>query len=916
MARIVDNERSWAINIISEINYFLRSKSLMIKRAGGETTVSSSSVRMFPDLLLYSDESMSQLLQGWELKMPDTPISDVTFIKDATRKAKALGLSSFVLWNFSNCNLYTKQSDVSFTILKTWSLNLSHINTREKVSTYESDWKSVLFEVILDVNEYYSTGVIKGNSLELVISENLYNTIILEHKEITAQKLKNDAAANAVIESELQVWWDENKQEYLSDETSMYTAYAKVLLLNWINKFVFAHLIKRYHSPTRLVDTIDTSKSIIEGVATFEEITAKCDFYNVFAPINLSENLPEATWAVLIELNQFLFSNGLTSLNQDVLQSVLENTVLVSKREISGQFTTPQTLADILVKVTMLNRKGMVIDPCCGTGSIPKSVLNEKLRFMTPRESYETTWSADKYSFPLQITNISLTTQNSMEIPSLIFQNNVFYLTEGMLVKITNPTDGSLLDYAIPLFDTIVSNLPFVHFEILSNDDINKIEVIRESVKEITGINLSGKSDLYAYIIFSLWENMRLGGRLGIIVSNSWLGAEWGKQFRDALLWYFDINEIILSGNGRWFNNAMVVTTILVLTKKQKSAPVKSSAITFNLIKRSLIEFDGNEDMKNKLVNAVLLDSTVDENIIQRRKYTVEEVFNLSKMQLSWNALFYDAKWVSEITDSLECVSEFFNVFRGERRGWDKMFYPEYGHGIESEYLKRVLKSSRSIADLVADTDSDAFCCSRSIEDLEGYGHNGALNWIRQFENGVNNVGKPLVQVLKQANMYWYEMKDAAAADLVTGMNPDKRLFVAKFEQPSFINQRLIGLKTKDDAVDVELCHALLNSMVGMYFIEALGFGRGLGALDINNKNLKKMMMLNPNKVSDVSRAEILEKFQPLLEREILSTEEELTMEDRKEFDMIILRAYEVEEKYDEIKKSLLTMQRSRLSVR
>ncbi|CAK7036928.1 N-6 DNA methylase [Tissierella sp.] len=916
MTRIVDNERSWAINIISEINIFLRNNSLMIKRAGGETTVSSSSIRMFPDLLLYSDESMSQLLQGWELKMPDTPISDITFIKDATRKAKALGLDSFVVWNFNDCHLYTKQRDGSFTILKTWSSNLSHINNREKVSTYESDWKAVLFEVILDINEYYSTGTIKGNSLELVISENLYNAIILDYKEVTAQKLRNDSASNAVIESELRVWWDENKQEYLSDENSMYTAYAKVLLLNWINKFVFAHLIKRYHEPTRLVDSIDITKSAKEGVEIFEKITSECDFYNIFAPINLSENIPDETWAILVELNQFLLSNGLKSLNQDVLQSVLENTVLVSKREVSGQFTTPQDLADILVKVTMVNRKGMVIDPCCGTGSIPKSALNEKLRFMSPQEAYRTTWASDKFSFPLQITNISLTTSSSMEIPSRIFQNNVFYLREGMSVSITDPTDGSLIEHNIPLYDTIVSNLPFVPFEILSHDDKLKIEEIKKDVKESTNITLSGKSDLYAYIIFSLWNNLKIGGRLGIIVSNSWLGSDWGKLFRDALLWYFDLNEVILSGNGRWFDNAKVVTTIIILTKRQKSTPSNSSEITFSLLKKSLSEFASDEEMKNRLANTVLLDRTIDEGIVIRRKYTLEEVYNLSKKQLSWNALFFGASWVSEMDDSLKCVSKFFKVFRGERRGWDKMFYPEDGHGIESKYLKRVLKSSRSIGGLVAETDSDAFCCPETIEELERLGHIGAVNWIKQFENGVNNVGKPLVETLKRANMHWYEMRDDAAADLVTGMNPDKRLFVARFEEPSFINQRLIGFKTKNASVDVELCHALLNSMVGMYFIEALGFGRGLGALDINNKNLHKMMMLNPDKVSRASRDEILKKFQPLLEREILSTEEELTKEDRKEFDMAILRAFGLEDKYSEIKESLLTMQKSRLSVR
>ena len=44
---------------------------------------------MFPDVVLYGNEEQSIILQGWELKMPDVPIEDETFIKDAQRKATA-----------------------------------------------------------------------------------------------------------------------------------------------------------------------------------------------------------------------------------------------------------------------------------------------------------------------------------------------------------------------------------------------------------------------------------------------------------------------------------------------------------------------------------------------------------------------------------------------------------------------------------------------------------------------------------------------------------------------------------------------------------------------------------------------------------------------------------------------------------
>jgi len=51
------NERSWAIVIISEIRTMLKGLNLKIKSAGGESTLSVNKKSMFPDVLLYEDES-------------------------------------------------------------------------------------------------------------------------------------------------------------------------------------------------------------------------------------------------------------------------------------------------------------------------------------------------------------------------------------------------------------------------------------------------------------------------------------------------------------------------------------------------------------------------------------------------------------------------------------------------------------------------------------------------------------------------------------------------------------------------------------------------------------------------------------------------------------------------------------------
>lgn len=408
---------------------------------------------------------------------------------------------------------------------------------------------------------------------------------------------------------------------------------------------------------------------------------------------------------------------------------------------------------------------------------------------------------------------------------------------------------------------------------------------------------------------------MEQNGRLGIITSNSWLGTEAGKQFYDAIRYYFNIEGIYTSGTGRWFKNPKVVTTITILTKKEISKSESLHSTTFGIINKSLEEFKDDSKL-NTLIDSALLGKELDKNIVGIKRYNQSTINKLLKMNVSINALFHNIEWLYDIKNKLCPISDYFKVIRGERRGWDELFYPAPNHGIEPQYVKKVLKNTKGIHSLKAVTDNDAFCCSRTIEELRNLGHTGALNWINKFANGVNGVGKPLRQVLHRANMQWYEMKDTSTASLITSMNPDKRLFYAKFAQPSFINQRIIGLKMRSSNIDIDICHALLNSMLGMFYIEAMGFGRGLGALDISNENMGKNYMLDPAQLSQKQRKDILNAFKPILNRDIMDTLNEKKQKDRINFEHIVLQAYGIDNYYENIKSSLISMQTVRRSAR
>jgi hypothetical protein len=147
-------------------------------------------------------------------------------------------------------------------------------------------------------------------------------------------------------------------------------------------------------------------------------------------------------------------------------------------------------------------------------------------------------------------------------------------------------------------------------------------------------------------------------------------------------------------------------------------------------------------------------------------------------------------------------------------------------------------------------------------------------------------------------------------------MNPDQRFFFAKFDTPSFVNQRLIGLTHKEAYPDEELNHALLNSMLTMFYIEASGFGRGLGVLDINKDKIAKCYMLNPKLISRENRDKIVKAFEKLKARPIMRVADELSDETRIAFEHTVLQSFGLDNYFDKITSSLLSMIETRTTVK
>ncbi len=911
MNKIGYNERTWAIDLISEINQILSTKKLGIKHAGGEHTLNNGGRRLFPDVLLFSDQQGLSVLQGWELKMPDTSITDVELLANAESKARQLGLNSFLVWNVNEAALFVQNIENQFVQYHHWEpLN---INRRDEVHPRQSEWKALLKVIISDINRFFNDGNILSQVSVVEMSEHLFADIVSQYAEGVANKINTACQKDAVLNAEIDEWWSIHKNEH-EQSARAYHILAQNNIVSWLNRILFAHYLKPFADAAKQIDDINETTSIQESTVIFENISSQCDFMNIFKPALAQTCISEDAWQAIVAINVFFAHAHLEDLDQGIFHKLVERALLASRRKIAGQFPTPQPLADLLARITVLDKNKNVLDPCCGTGTIARACYQLKCEFgVDAKIAIATTWAADKFSFPLQLASIALSHPEAMGEIIRVFQHDIFGLSLPKSLTFTDPESGAQTIEELPKVHAIVSNLPFVRFETLAQ--INpEAKAFGLALNAGLGNNsLTAKVDLYAYAALKIWDILEDDGKAGIIVSNAWLGASWGATFRAALLRYFKIDSVVISGAGRWFENADVVTTILCLSKRAEIIQEPTNTedeITFVKVLQPIESWNSRENIK-EIAGSVLLKKSKD-NLTLVCKRSMKQITDLEVYGIGWSAMFSGLSWFDRLKDKLCPVSNVFSIARGERRGWDAMFYPDANHGIEARYIQPVLKTARTIDALIAKPDAEAFCCS---EDLSVMG-SGARNWVRRYEGATNNIGKPLTESLKRAGHHWYEMKAETMADLVLSMNWDKRLFVARLEEPAFVNQRLIRFTVRE-GVNVSLIHALLNTTLSLFLIESVGFGKGLGALDLNATNIKnKLHILDPSHLNQEQVHQILKAFEPLLKRNVMSYQDELKQTDRQHFDKVVLETFSLGDVQQDISDALLTLVEMRQAVR
>lgn len=880
------NERSWAIDLIGYLKGIAHNEVRTVRDVSGEQTITDLSGSLFPDVLLFGDRDTARILQGWELKLPDTDIADQDFFDNAELKARMLGLDSFVLWNVRYARLFALDSDADEFVLHTEWTDLRDIVTRSAVRAARTRWEALGAEILQTMNALFADGSLEGRQFIDAYRSGGPSNLILANEGLVAEALEAAAKKDGTFRAEVTLWWDRHQNEY--DGNNRFAALARANLMNWTGKFLFAHVLRERDDRAGPVATISAEMSPSDALGVFQGISNQCNFWTVFCDALGLSVLPSQSWEQLCQFNRLLSDLRLGSVDQTQISTILEAAASVGDRKLRGQYTTPAPLAKLVVRLGINDLADRVLDPCCGSGTIIRAALDAKLAGgISGAEAASQICASDIDRQAVQLATFSLSTPTLARQPLRVFALDAFKLQPGLGVEFRDPNDGSLIKETVGTFACIASNLPFV-----AQDGRRAYGDATASVNtllEKDGEGLPGRSDVSAYLPFVFYDLLKAGGRVVIIIPNAWLGTAWGQAFYDRLIAFYHLRAVITSGAGRWFSNSDVVTNVLVLEKRAADDEARSDT-KFVILKQpvDLLADDGHVDS----VAAQIEIGSAQEDVMSIRSVSHDQLIKARPYGLAGSAQFVDVDWLLDCP--LVPVRTLFTIRRGERRGWDKLFYPAKGHGIEADYIEPVLKSSTKIETYEARADGEAFCCGLSESQLRKVGHTGALDWIKRFKTVRNGTGDPLPDVLAKAGHHWYEMRADRVAELVIPLAYGKRLYVGRVNPGAFVNQRLMGMNAHA-GVNVDLAHALLNCTIGLLMIEGIGFGRGLGALDLNKDRIEaNLHILNPDKLNKDQCNEIIQAFEILKNRNILEVSDELDQADRQNLDDLIIRYFNI----------------------
>jgi len=618
----------------------------------------------------------------------------------------------------------------------------------------------------------------------------------------------------------------------------------------------------------------------------------------------------------------------------DIIGYVYEDLIPGEERHQLGQFYTPKPIAELIVKWAVRSPDDRVLDPGCGSGTFLveayKRLAELKLKRSfhelkyVPRDVHkqilDQLYGADINEFPAHLTTMNLAMRNP-KAPSTntnVFPEDYFTITPGKKLlapyKTKTPKGEKQVEVVFKDFDAVVGNPPYTRWgeipEPTQREIINRIGDVLRSYDLLPIAGRRGAE--YTMVVFWIAHSMNFlkeGGRLGMIVSDTWLQATYGIRFFRLLCDHFKIHAII-DISARVFPVPLTGSCIIFLEKCGRNEDRESNkiALAYLNVKKGGIDVEELLKIVESKNNISL--STEDYDIVirvydQRLIRNVEEpiitlIFNvddiLRKLRESSYIVELGQYFEPTYGNMLYTVLYTRRVVRTRHAGvgGEEFFYlteeRARQHRIPTEFLYPLLPSSRN-ARFFTFTKDDwdelrkaggecfLFLCHRSRNQLP----REVQDYIRLGETEIRlskgiHRGEPVSRSraaearrgLRQFFVDWYDLGGVIEAPISVsrGARYRIRFILSRFNVA--LDDRILALIPRQDVsfseVELKALLAYLNSSFSQLQAEVRGrTAGGVALLELDVRPLSEFLIPDVRRLSreDVERlASLFDKLE------------------------------------------------------
>ncbi|MCX6813544.1 MAG: N-6 DNA methylase [Candidatus Azambacteria bacterium] len=973
MTEIRANEREFSSQVISWLNSILEKGGYPFERATGESSVATDKSTLFPDVQLWINRESGQGFCGWELKTPDTAVDDQELINNAVEKAKRIKARYFVTWNMRDAILWQIVPDKS----EPQRLKIYPSLSIKSVEDFKIPPKRIALEertreILNDLSQLYNEGHITFIGTDDWFFIDRLTKTTQKIQPFFKERLFDMVASDAQFSSDLREW-AAKQGVIIADQEEFLSAISSQIVYQLLGRLLFFEVLRRFRPELKMIHLANLSEAEAnkELKAKFAEIRA-IDYQAIFEE-DLPDRIPISAKAlpILRELIVEFDRRDFANLPQEVLGSVFENLIPAGERHRLGQYFTREDLVDFITAFCVRTKDAQVLDPTCGTGTFLIRAYN-RLKWNFAVRDHQTLlsqiWGIDLAPFPAELATLNLYRQDISNIGNFprILKKDFFTAKRDQKYefppnKLFDNDPLRKIKVPFPLFDAIIGNPPYIRQGEIDKVSKNYSEsVIKPAIaldkmslapnsskigEQMDSIEISGQADIYASMFVHAAALLKEGGRLGFVTSNSWLGADYGKELQEFFLRNFKIIAIVESRVEPWFETAQVNTVFTILERCKDKGERENHLIKFVNIKKKLREFipwdmqteavkrwQGINTLVSKIESAgrefikiakngsvtiepsKLINDFEDENFRIRviRQGVLKDEITAQFGGSHWGrflrapSVYFELREL--LKDKLVSLSDknIAEPMYGLKPGVTEFFVvtPERvkEFGIEKEFLVPFLTSFRDIEKPIfepKDIKERLFVCSLSKNELRRLGKKGALKYIEwgetQRTTGRGAVGKAGILWSKVPSVknreLWYDIGEREPGDIIINQFVGERIFFPLNINKVFVSNTFFEVNFTDTKLR-DLWAALTNSTLVYLFAEIAGRTEaGGGVLRLYGPEIKSLLLPDAREISKVYQKQILVAFSSILKRSIKNISDEVKQKDRREFDTIVLEA-------------------------